>query len=553
MLGEDAKSEAGRAGIGTSRNANMSSGSGGAGRALAGSGAAGTQAGAGRAAPPDAGSSDGTQNPTTGPEGTCSDGAEQPCLVDGAPGNASEACKRGMRRCGGTSWGTCIGEPMPDAEQCNDLDDDCDGKVDEYTDSPCYADGQMGCTKSPEGVWSCVGTCALGTRPCTQGKLGDCSGYKLPSAEKCTEAGMVGSDENCNGMTDESCACTAGETRSCYVDGSMLEVGKCKAGRQTCSGGMLGPCTGAVTAGTESCGNPNVDDDCNGTPDDIRDLGAQCVVAGNTGPCRSGTMQCEDKAELQCVPNKAQPEVCNGLDDDCNGTLDDGFDLKSDSKNCGRCGMTCAADGGCCGGKCADFQADDENCGRCGNKCQGNRRCSGGECRHREPDACRPACGSGETCAEGTCVPVVTPGMCQPACGAGQTCNDGKCVPVMMPGTCQPACGADEKCMDGKCVPVMTMPAGCQPACGSGQTCCDGSCVDVQSDVKNCGQCGRVCRGGMQPGCCKGACVELVSDGNCGSCGRDCSLLSSGGITCTCTKGGDGRIVCAGPLLNLCL
>jgi Notch-like protein len=34
-------------------------------------------------------------------------------------------------------------------------------------------------------------------------------------------------------------------------------------------------------------------------------------------------------------------EVCDGRDNDCNGIVDEGFDLMSNVANCGRCGNVC--------------------------------------------------------------------------------------------------------------------------------------------------------------------------------------------------------------------
>ena len=43
------------------------------------------------------------------------------------------------------------------------------------------------------------------------------------------------------------------------------------------------------------------------------------------------------------TPPPAQPaEVCNGVDDDCDGVIDDGFDKMTDENNCGSCGTVCA-------------------------------------------------------------------------------------------------------------------------------------------------------------------------------------------------------------------
>jgi hypothetical protein len=55
------------------------------------------------------------------------------------------------------------------------------------------------------------------------------------------------------------------------------------------------------------------------------------------------------------VPPCTQPESCNGLDDDCDGPIDEGFDLMTDVMNCGGCGRVCALDhatGGCVAGAC---------------------------------------------------------------------------------------------------------------------------------------------------------------------------------------------------------
>ena len=49
-------------------------------------------------------------------------------------------------------------------------------------------------------------------------------------------------------------------------------------------------------------------------------------------------------------------EICNGLDDDCDGVADDGFDLQTDPSNCGRCGGSCSfvhAFPACQAGQCA--------------------------------------------------------------------------------------------------------------------------------------------------------------------------------------------------------
>lgn len=361
---------------------------------------------------------------------------------------------------------------QPRAEECNGADEDCDGEIDEYTDTDCYPDGQAGCARDAQGRFVCSGTCAIGKRACVDGKLDSCVDYKAPTPELCTEVGMQAADEDCNGVTDEACACTSGEVRSCY-DGraGTRDVGRCKAGTQTCSEGQLGKCEGQITAGVEDCSNMNSDDDCDGELDNVRGLGGKCVVPGAAGSCSSGTLQCEAGAsEPRCVGAAPGTETCNGVDDDCDGKVDNGFNLKRDQ----------------------------DNCGACGNKCPGQ-----------------------------------------------QVCRQGECTAPMMEGESPGNPGNPGNPPSG--------PKGCNPECGAGQTCCGNRCVDTDSDAANCGMCGNACGAGAKPGCCGGSCVDLVSDRDCGQCGHDCSLLSNGGITCTCRMNGDGDIACSGPVLNLCL
>jgi len=52
----------------------------------------------------------------------------------------------------------------------------------------------------------------------------------------------------------------------------------------------------------------------------------------------------ENDCEYACL--ESGPEICDGVDNDCNGTIDEGFDTQADAFNCGACGLTCAFSNG---------------------------------------------------------------------------------------------------------------------------------------------------------------------------------------------------------------
>jgi cysteine-rich repeat protein len=165
-----------------------------------------------------------------------------------------------------------------------------------------------------------MGACArTGTYVCTADGSGTtCSATAgAPSAEVCD-----GVDNDCDGMVDE------GLTRSCYGGPSgTAGVGACTAGTETCAAGSWGTCTGEVRPATEVC--DNVDNNCNGTTDEALTRACYTGAAGTSGVgvCRPGTQTCSAGSWGSTCPGQVIPttELCNALDDNCNGTVDDPF------------------------------------------------------------------------------------------------------------------------------------------------------------------------------------------------------------------------------------
>lgn len=448
--------------------------------------------------------------------GACFNDEERPCLLDPKKTTAAEACNRGTQTCVDGEWGRCTGQPMPTPEVCNGFDDDCNGEVDDLVEV-CYPQGQPGCTKTgADNHWSCTGTCGTGTRTCKDGKLTECTGATVPAKEACTPDGMVARNEDCDELTDEGCECRNGQTLPCYNGGTgTMDVGKCKAGTQTCVNGAYAACTGEVRDEPETCANANADNDCNGKMDDVPTLGNMCVVSGAQGPCSSGMLACTGTTGPSCVATvMPSPEVCNGIDDDCKGGADDTFNLRTDPLNCGMCGNRCGTGQGCCGSRCINTATDNNNCGTCDTRCNSNQTCKAGKCTNNAmPMAGMPAGGAGSGGGSGTG---------GAGSGGGGAAGSGGVA------------GA------------------CDPACGTGLTCCSGTCIDLKKDVMHCGTCQNACNQ-ANPGCCDGACVDFLDPKNCNGCGKDCSALGSESVMCECVKSSAGVISCTGPVLNLCL
>ncbi len=133
-----------------------------------------------------------------------------------------------------------------------------------WAPTECSTGDVTDCYRGPAGT-DVAGSCRPGLRTCHLGSYGACEGEVLPAEEICN-----GLDDDCDGEVDEGCSCTEGNTQECYSGPSgTQDVAACKSGIQTCqaSGTWSPTCAGEVTPSTELCNG--IDDDCNGVIDDV--------------------------------------------------------------------------------------------------------------------------------------------------------------------------------------------------------------------------------------------------------------------------------------------
>jgi len=193
---------------------------------------------------------------------------------------------------------TCIPKP----EECNGLDDDCDGQTDEG--------GSTGLRRS------CQTACGSGYEYCHDGVWEDCDAPKVET-EICD-----GKDNDCNGQTDETCNCVAGATRPCGTN-----VGVCAQGIQTCvSGVWAGACEGGVQPAADDSNCNGEDDDCDGEIDEDCSCtpGANQPCGSDEGECAKGTQTCLTGGHWGDCTGQTEPatEICDGKDNDCDGDTD---------------------------------------------------------------------------------------------------------------------------------------------------------------------------------------------------------------------------------------
>ncbi|MBN2330257.1 MAG: thrombospondin type 3 repeat-containing protein, partial [Candidatus Aenigmarchaeota archaeon] len=150
----------------------------------------------------------------------CTEGAKTPC------GKSTGICEPGFQECINGAWGECLGGQFPKSEECNDLDDDCNGLIDDGISCECAVGATKQCGLN-------TGVCVPGHRICVSGKWSDeCISGIAPTNEICDN----GLDDDCDGDTDEqdcmlltNTSCADGPiSESCICGGKLYNSGFCR-------------------------------------------------------------------------------------------------------------------------------------------------------------------------------------------------------------------------------------------------------------------------------------------------------------------------------------
>jgi len=429
---------------------------------------------------------------------SCTDGARQLCGTDDGMGGivTAGACAAGEQLCTGGLWGSCVGSVAPATEVCNSADDDCDGLVDEGVKTTFYRDNDgdgFGTATTPiDACWEPSGYVRTST------DCNDTAAAVNPSvAELCD-----GADNNCNAVVDEGCSCVDGSRQSCGTDdgmGGILITGACAAGEQLCTGGLWGSCVGAVGPTTEVCNG--ADDNCSGSVDEgvkttfYRDAdgdgfgkGTSTVVACSqpSGYVFTST-DCNDASS---AIHPGAVDLCDGIDNDCSGTADEGcLCTDGSTRSCGTSdGMggyvsagqcvvgTQLCVGGTWGGCIGAVGPAGEVCNSLDDDCDGT--VDDGVTANCYQDGDGDGRGTGTLLTVCATSPLVCPTGFAPVNG---DCNDANSA--VYPGRTETCNAIDDNCNGSvdegggrECIQNQILP--CTTACGtSGLHTCDASCV----------------------------------------------------------------------------
>jgi hypothetical protein len=279
-----------------------------------------------------------------------------------------------------------------------------------------------------------------------------------------------------------------------------------------------------------------IDDDCDGDTDEDNVCGQECdqvnVPPGDQAPfaCDSTTL-CERCARYQdlnyhCRSRNGGPYVFLAIPDETPCDLDHHCDT-----------LECAGEFEHCDGVAGEFQgdpiptADEEVCNGIDDNCDGQTDGAGSEA------SCAPRENAAAACTDGGCTYTCNAGYhdCSGTCLSDTSVDScgTLCTPCPEPANAQASCtngACDFTCNSGyyrenDVCATCNVDAHCGPdcrTCGGSLTCCTDACYDLVTDPEHCGACNQYCPT-IDYSCCSGL----------GCCAPEHPICCPGNFCCT--------------------